>query len=145
MLSDFRLVRKQRVAFEDVDMLQHVNHITFVRWAETMRCDYVADVLDENIFGTRGIIGAKIEFTYEAQVEYREHMVMGCRVSRLGTKSLEHRYEFWSESRGIRCGHGSSIVVAFDYPTNATIAIPPEWRTRILAFEAPDSQIAGRT
>jgi acyl-CoA thioester hydrolase len=144
VLEHFRLVRELQVAFEDVDMLRHVNHIAFVRWAETMRCDYVADVLREDIFGTRGIIGAKIEFTYEAQVSYRERLVMGARVSRLGTKSLDHTYEFWSKDRGVRCAHGLSVVVAFDYPTNATIAIPPPWRERILAFEATSAPIGGR-
>jgi acyl-CoA thioester hydrolase len=145
VLEHFRLIRNLRVSFEDVDMLRHVNHIAFVRWAETMRCDYVADVLGEDIFGTRGIIGAKIEFTYESQVSYREELVMGARVSRLGTKSLDHTYEFWSKDRGVRCAHGISIVVAFDYPTNATIPIPPEWRERIFSFEVPDAPIAGRS
>jgi acyl-CoA thioester hydrolase len=143
VLGDFKLVRRFRVPFEDVDMLRHVNHIAPVRWAETIRCEYVADVLGEAITGTQGVIGVRIQFDYESQMDYREDVAIGCRVARIGGKSLEHLYEVWSETRGIRCVRGTSVVVAFDYARNTSISVPEVWRERILAFEAPHAAIAG--
>ena len=73
-------------------------------------------------------------FTYERQVQHDERLVMGCRTSRIGRKSLDFTYELWGPDG--RAGHGLSTLVAFDYAANATIEVPAEWRRRIAAFES---------
>ncbi len=137
MLDDFRLVHRFRLVFADVDMLRHANNLAYARWAETLRTDYFADVLGEPIGGERGIILARTEIVYEKPLVYREHVAVGGRVTKFGTKSFEFVCEAWSEDRDERCATIACALVAFDYVANGTIAVPQAWRDKIAAFEAP--------
>jgi acyl-CoA thioester hydrolase len=136
MLAGFPLVSRFRVPFADIDMMQHANNVAYIRWAEMMRSEYFAQVMKTPINGERGIIQANIDFTYERQLKYREKIAVGCRVSRIGTKSWDFEYEIWSESYGHRAARGITTVVAYDFVNQSTIGIPQQWRDAIAAFEA---------
>ncbi len=136
MLADFKLVTRFTIPFSDIDMLQHVNNVAYIRWCETARTEYFARVMHADIAGNRGIIQANINFTYERQLRFREVIAVGVRVSRVGTKSFDFGYEIWSETNKHRAAHGMTTVVAYDFPAQHTIEIPHEWRKAIEAFEA---------
>jgi acyl-CoA thioester hydrolase len=135
MLEAFPLVSRFTVPFADVDMMQHVNNVAYVRWAEMMRAEYFAQVMNELINGERGIIQATINFSYERQLHYREKVAIGCRIPRVGTKSWDFEYEIWSEDEDRRAAHGITTVVAFDFVKQSSIAIPQSWREAIAAYE----------
>ena len=101
MLEGFPLVTRFTIPFSDIDMLQHVNNLAYIRWCETVRTEYFATVMRSDITSERGMIQANINFTYERQLKFRESIAVGVRVSRLGTKSLDFSYEIWSERRAI--------------------------------------------
>lgn len=135
MLEAYRMVHRFRVPFSDVDLLRHVNNVAYLRWAEHVRTEYVAEILGEEIGGRHGIILATLQVTYEKVIGYRESVAIGCRVGRIGTKSLDFGHEIWSDDRAVRCATIASTVVAMDYEAAATIAVPGAWRARIAAFE----------
>ena len=137
MLEAYRLVNRFRVPFGDIDMLGHANNTAYLRWAETIRTEYSAEILGSFIGGERGMILAKITVTYESAIGYREAIAIGCRVSRIGTKSFDFDHEIWSEDRALRCATVASTVVAMDYTNDATIAVPSDWRDRIATYERP--------
>ena len=131
MLEGFPLVTRFTIPFSDVDMLQHVNNVAYIRWCETVRTEYFATVMRSDITSERGMIQANINFTYERQLKFREAIVVGVRVSRVGTKSFDFSYEIWSETHGHRAAHGITTVVAYDFINQHTIEIPQEWRNWI--------------
>jgi len=136
MLEGFPLISRFTVPFADIDMMQHVNNVAYIRWAEMMRSEYFAQVMNVPINGDRGIIQATIDFTYERQLHYRERIAIGIRIPRIGTKSWDFEYEVWSETAGHRAARGITTVVAFDFVRQQTIAIPDHWREAIAAYEA---------
>lgn len=136
MLEGFPLVSRFTVPFADVDMMQHVNNVAYIRWCEMLRAEYFAQVMRGSINGERGMIQANINFTYERELHYREAIAIGIKISRLGTKSWDFAYEIWSARENARAAHGTTTVVAYDFIHHLTIAIPDEWRTAIAAFEA---------
>lgn len=136
MLDDFPLVSRFTIPFADIDMMQHANNVAYIRWVEMMRSEYFAQVMQEPINGRRGIIQATIAFTYERQLHYRESIAVGCRISRIGTKSWDFAYEIWSETHGQRAAHGITTVVAYDFVAQQSIAIPQPWRDAIAAYQA---------
>jgi acyl-CoA thioester hydrolase len=141
MLEGFPLLTRFSVPFSDIDMMRHVNNVAYIRWAETMRAEYFARVMGTDINGRHGMIQASIEFTYERQLSYRERIVVGCSIPRIGTKSFDFVYEVWSESAGHRAAHGKTAMVAFDFTDDRTIAIPQAWRDAIGAFQAGPQQV----
>ena len=134
-LADFRCVMRFRVPYCDVDMLQHVNHASYIVWVETVRCNYFAEVLKEPINGANGMILARLQFDYEQPLDYREEVAVACRIARLGRKSFDFVYEIWSETRQIRAAHGSSTMVAYDYEAQSSVVVPERWREVIAAYE----------
>jgi acyl-CoA thioester hydrolase len=135
MLEGFPLVSRFTIPFADIDMLQHVNNVAYVRWCEMMRTEYFARVLGD-IDSELGMIQANISFNYERELHYREEIEIGVRVSRVGNKSMDFSYEVWGVANGRRSAYGSTTVVAFDFVHHKTIAIPDNWRNAIAAFEA---------
>jgi acyl-CoA thioester hydrolase len=134
-LPDFRHINRFRVPFCDVDMLQHVNHASYVVWAETARCTYFDEVLKESLTGPSGIILARLEFEYEQPLDYCEEVTVGCRISRMGKKSFDFSYEIWSESRQVRAARGLSTMVAYNYEAKQSIVIPERWRAVVIGYE----------
>jgi acyl-CoA thioester hydrolase len=147
MLEAYRIVKRFRVPFGDVDMLRHVNNIAYLRWAEQLRSDYLLDVIGASSAWTTGMILARMNIDYERQIAYRENVAIGCRVSRFGTKSMDFSHEVWSDDSGERCARITATVVAMDYQAQATIVLPDLWRARIVEFEPeiiPGPLAAGR-
>jgi len=136
MLEGFPLISRFSVPFADIDMLQHANNVAYIRWAEMMRAEYFAQVMGSSINSERGMIQATSNFTYERELKYREHIVVGVRVPRVGTKSWDFAYEVWSETHGHRAAYGITTVVAYNMVKRETIEIPDEWRKAIAEYEA---------
>jgi acyl-CoA thioester hydrolase len=141
MLDDFPLIARFSVQFADVDMMRHVNNVAYIRWAETMRAEYFAQVMRTPINGDRGMIQATISFTYERQLEYREPIAIGVKIPRIGTKSFDFYYEVWSEAQNARAAQGITTMVAFDFVQNRTIAVPQDWRGAISEYERGPQRI----
>jgi acyl-CoA thioester hydrolase len=139
MLEGFPLVSRFAIPFGDIDMLQHVNNVAYVRWCETMRMEYFARTVGE-IRLERAMIQANLMFTYERELRYRERIAVGVKNSRVGTKLLDLSYEIWSPDAQQRCALGSTTVVAYDFLGHKTIVIPDAWRSAIAAFEAGPQQ-----
>lgn len=135
MLEGIRFVQRFRVPLSDIDMLRHVNNAAYVRWLESVRCDYFVEVLGGEIAGEQGIIMAKLGIEYAVPLQYRERVAVGCRVSRVGRKSFDFSYEVWSEDRNVRAAHATSTLVAMNYLTGKTIAVPEHWRAAIAEYE----------
>jgi acyl-CoA thioester hydrolase len=135
-LADFCYVMRCRVAFGDVDMLQHVNNTAYLKWAETARCAYFNEVLQATLTSNNSVILVRLDFVYELPLDYREEVAIGCRVARMGRKSLDMAHEIWSETRGQRAAHGVSYLVAYDYETKTSKPIPERWRQVLGTYEA---------
>ncbi len=136
MLDAFRYRMHFRVPFADVDMLNHVNNVKYVVWAETIRSSYFAEILGEDIRGTRGMILAKLTVDYERPIAYRAEVVVGCRIARIGRKSFEIVTGVWDETENASAARISTTLVAYDYTTSSSIVVPDEWRAKALAYES---------
>jgi acyl-CoA thioester hydrolase len=133
MLTDFRYKLDIRVVFRDIDYYRHVNNAVYITWMETARIEYCAEAFGRPLGAPTNVIMANQNFNYERQAQYGERLVMGCRTSRIGNKSMDLTYELWRGDE--RIGHGVSALVAFDYAANRSIAVPDVWRERIAAYE----------
>ncbi len=133
--ATYTLRYEHEVEFGEIDMMRHVNNVRYAVWAETVRTVYFADVLRRDITSSEGMILASHDMTYEAMVRYRERVTIAGRVSRWGTKSFDFETAVFVPARKQFAFRSLARLVAYDYDTNRTIAIPPAWRTAVAAFE----------
>jgi acyl-CoA thioester hydrolase len=130
-LAAFPYHREREVEFGDIDLLQHVNNVRHAVWAETLRVTYFADVFGTRIDGPAGVIIARHDMHYEAQLVFRERVVIGCRVARWGNKSFDLETEIWSLTHGRRVFRSTAVFVAYDYDARASFPIPDVWRRAV--------------
>jgi acyl-CoA thioester hydrolase len=126
---------EHEVEFGEIDMMRHVNNVCYAVWAERIRTVYFADVLGRDILSSEGIILAQHDMTFEATIAYREHILVGGRVARWGTKSFDFETGVLVPAREQRAFRSKALLVAFDYDANESIVIPADWRERVAAFE----------
>lgn len=127
------------VRFADLDALAHVNHVTYLTYMEQARMTYAKDVWGwDSDIKNLSIIVARVTVDYKAPLFLHEDVRVWTRCSRLGTKSFDLAYLIQREGQTGAASFvatGVTGMVAYDYATSQTIAFPPEWRTRTLAYE----------
>ena len=130
------------VRFADTDAMRHVNNAKYLTYCEIARIRYWTDVTGEAFeLGSEGgesLILAEARITYRAQVFYGETVTVQTRATRIGRSSftLEHRLVAGVQGDEPRLAALSeSVLVLYDYPSSASVALSPEHVAAIEAFE----------
>ena len=116
--------------FSDVDSFMHVNNIWQQSYFDLGKTEFYTQVLGvTGVFDKLRIITASTHTDYWGQVRLTDDIVVVTQVSRIGNKSMTLHQRIML---GERClTESSSVMVAFDFETQQTVAIPDEWRTKL--------------
>ena len=120
------------VTFRDLDVMNHINNAVYITWFETVRTYYVAELLEIDSPRTLPIILAEITCRYKAPGAWGETVIIGCGVSRLGTKSFDLAYAV-TTTAGRSLALGSSVQVFYDYERQSSALLPDSFRQRVAA------------
>lgn len=125
-----QLVTPVQKRFSDVDSFMHVNNIWQQSYFDMGKTDFYTKVLGiTGVFDKLRIITASTHTDYYGQVRLTDDIVVVTDVSRLGNKSMTLHQRIMC---GERClTESSSVMVAFDFETQQTVAMPDEWRRRL--------------
>ena len=123
---------RQAVTFRDIDVLGHVNNAVYITWFETVRTNYLMDLCGLKRMADLPVILAETTCRYIAQGEWGETVVIGCGVSRWGTKSFDMAYSVSTGDGRLLCT-GRSVQVYYDYTARETVPIPAQFRTLVEA------------
>ncbi|MCA9156147.1 MAG: acyl-CoA thioesterase [Planctomycetales bacterium] len=136
-VADYPVAVRLPVQWGDQDAFGHVNNTVYLRWFETARIAYFEQSGMDPLMEQRqvGPILASATVHYRRQVTYPDHVWIGARVARMGTKSATMEHAVYSETEQRIAADGSCVVVAFDYGKNHSTPIPQELRDVIAAFE----------
>jgi acyl-CoA thioesterase FadM len=121
---------EHEVEFREIDMLRHTNNVRYADWAETMRTIFFEDVMRFSFFDRYSVIIARHDMHYDAQVSFRDRVLVGGGVERWGTKSFDFVTYVWSLTDAKIVFHSTATLVAYDYEAHASIPIPAVWRER---------------
>ena len=138
-MTIFPFIHPIEVRYADLDPQRHVNHAVVFSYLEMARARYLQhlglwDGLD---FDSIGIILAEASCRYLAPIVYGQPIEVAMAVTRLGAKSMTLDYAVRDSSSGSELATARTVLVAYDYLQRESIAIPPEWRRAIEAFENP--------
>ncbi len=138
MIPPFKHRQEIQIRFCDTDSLGHVNNSNYLSYMELARISYIDKVFGNSInWSSDGVILAKAVVDFKLPVMLYDKLFVYIRTSRLGTKSFDIEYLFVREVNGSNevVSTGSTIMVAYNYSTNKTIEILPEWRKKIEDYE----------
>jgi acyl-CoA thioester hydrolase len=140
-VDGFRHVVSQEVAFRDLDAFGHVNNAVYLTYIETARVAYLRNVLGIDSLHELLVIVAGVQIDFRSRSTLGETLEIGSRTAGIGTKSFGLEHELRGAD-GRLVATASTILVAFDYAADESMAVPPEWRERIESFEARSFAVA---
>ena len=126
------------VRYGDLDPQGHVNNAKHLTYFEQARIAYMVELglfTKDQSFMEIGVILADVHITYLAPIYYGEHIKVGVRVVKLGTKSMAWKQNIMDVKTSKELAKGEVILVTYDYEEGKTINIPHEWREIIKQFE----------
>jgi acyl-CoA thioester hydrolase len=133
-VSDDRFSIVQRVRFGDLDAMQHMNNVEFLRFFETARIDYMRTVMPDHVPTSSrefGFIFAECHIAYRAPAFFNEEIRTFIWPSELKRSSLRLEFEMRAEPDGRRVADGYGVLVGYDYAGGKSRPIPDELRDRI--------------
>ncbi|MEX2533219.1 MAG: acyl-CoA thioesterase [Nitriliruptoraceae bacterium] len=130
----FGFIYPSTVQFGDLDVLGHVNNLTYLRIAQTSRVDYLQQICDAPYNGLTYVL-ARVTVDFRAQGFYKDELVCGTRVSRLGTKSFDVFQQIMRIADGQVMADVNSVMVALADDQVTSQPIADAWRQGIIAFE----------
>jgi acyl-CoA thioester hydrolase len=132
--QDGRFSMVQRVRFGDLDAMQHMNNVEFLRFFETARIDYIRTIVPGRTPTSResfGFIFAECHIAYRSPAFYDEEIRTYVWPSELKRSSIRLEFEMRSEADDRLVAEGHGVLVGYDYAKGKAEPIPDELRARI--------------
>jgi acyl-CoA thioester hydrolase len=144
-MAEHRFSHPIEVRYGDIDAQGHVNNVVYFGYMEQARAKYLErlGLWNGRDFGSLGIILAEERCRFLAPIQYGQAVEVGVRTVRLGTKSFEMGYAIREAHSGAELAEGTTIQVAYDYSSQASIPLPPAWRKILADFEGLDPAAPG--
>jgi acyl-CoA thioester hydrolase len=124
----------QRVRFGDLDAMQHMNNVEFLRFFETARIDFITQLVPEHHPGQPngfGFIFAECHINYRAPAHYDERIRTWIRPIELKRSSIKLGFEMVTEGDDRLVAEGWGTLVGYDYDAGRAQPIPDALRERV--------------
>ena len=142
-MSDERFSMVQKVRFGDLDAMQHMNNVEFLRFFETARIDYMIQLSPDHAPTQRrqfGFIFAECHIAYRAPAFFGDMIRTYVWPSELKRSSLKLAFEMRAEDDGRLVADGWGTLVGYDYEAGRPQPIPDPVRERVEPqIPAPDA------
>jgi acyl-CoA thioester hydrolase len=136
-MSPFNFYYPLQVRYGDLDPQWHVNNAHFLMFLEQTRFAFLVEtgLFDGKSFFDLGLIVADVHVSYKAPIDMTQIVRVGCRVSKIGNKSMTFEYQIEEEGTGLVFAIGETIMVAYDYRGHQSMPVPKEWKEKLGKFE----------
>ena len=124
ILNDFKFQHPLKTRWRDLDAFRHVNNATFLSYIEDARILFFKRW---NInLKEKSLIVASVKIDYINQLEHPSNIIIGQKVSRIGTKSFDIQSAIFKEDNEklICCSIVTSVC--FDFIHSKTVNLFPE-------------------
>jgi acyl-CoA thioester hydrolase len=133
-VSGDRFSMTQKVRFGDLDAMQHMNNVEFLRYFETARIEYIATLSPGHAPTSRsafGFIFAECHIAYRAPAFYGDEIRTFVWPAELKRSSLRLGFEMRVEADDRLVADGWGTLVGYDYEGHRSQPIPDDFRRLI--------------
>ncbi|MDX1990892.1 MAG: thioesterase family protein [bacterium] len=135
----YRYYTPMTIRYGDMDTLGHVNNAKYNTYFEQARISYIHEMqLWDGSASELGLIVAKVTVEYKLPLSMSDGTVdIWTRVCRLGNKSfdMEHLLICQRDGEPKVAATGLIVMVVFNYVADQTVAMPDDWRRRLIEYE----------
>ena len=127
---------KIKVAWGDMDAMGHVNNVTFIKYLENARVQYLERImmLKSDRMTQLGPILLQINCRYIQPTFYPDNLTIQTNVTKVGNTSLVLIHDIVSEKLG-KVAQGESVVVLYDPVKKEKCLIPDDIKAIIKQIE----------
>ncbi len=146
LLAEYPVITVLPTMWGDLDAFGHVNNLTYLRWAETARVDYLLRIAQFPGLPPSGVapILASMKCDYRRIVNHPDTLIVGTRIPRIGNASFQMLHCIVSQSLNEIAAEVDSTLVLLDYSVNKPVRVPDETRKLIAELEgAPIEALTG--
>jgi acyl-CoA thioester hydrolase len=133
-------VHREVVRFGDLDAMRHLNNVTFLRYFETARINFVRELWPGRnpIDGEErdGLIFAECHINYRSPVFLDEEVAVRCSVGEVRRSSFRVDFDMRVDERPAADGYG--WLVGFDFETQRARPLDDDLRERLEAVSAKE-------
>ena len=136
-LAGFPVVTTIPVVWGDQDAFGHVNNLVYLRWAETVRVEYLVQAGIWVPLPPQGVgpILASLHCDYKRPLNFPDTVHVGARVIRIGTSSIRMDHVIVSHKHDEVAAVVDSTIVMLDYSIGRASPVSPEIRAKIAEIE----------
>ena len=121
-LSDYIMRYKLDTRWRDLDAFQHVNNAVYATYIESARVDLFKRWGIEGTNQGKSIIMASLKINYLAQLKHPSSLVIGQRVSRVGSTSFDIESIIFDEDENPIC-FALVVAVCFDFDNQKPVEV----------------------
>ncbi|MBH0087723.1 thioesterase family protein [Pseudoalteromonas sp. AS84] len=128
------------VAWADMDALQHVNNVVYLRYFEIARIDFLNKI---NLFDTIssngvGPVISENNIRYKRPVTFPDTLTVGVTISDIKTDRFVMNYTVFSHAQNAITTTGTSKVVMFDFETGQKAPIAEPLLSALVSYSQYD-------
>ncbi|MDE7123069.1 MAG: acyl-CoA thioesterase [Alistipes sp.] len=124
------IVTPIQMRFSDLDPFHHVNNVAQQMYFDVGKTDYYERVAGEELLADRlRIVTVSTQTSYLGQVRSGDRLTVTTVCERIGTKSLTLFQQLLADGE-VR-SESRSVLVAFDFAAQQSVAVPDRWRRRM--------------
>ena len=128
------------VAWADMDALQHVNNVVYLRYFEIARIDFLNKI---NLFDTIssngvGPVISENNIRYKRPVTFPDTLTFGVTISDIKTDRFVMNYTVFSHAQNAITTTGTSKVVMFDFETGQKAPIAEPLLSALVSYSQDD-------
>jgi acyl-CoA thioester hydrolase len=138
VIDRFRHRTRLDVRFRDIDAFRHVNNASFFTYIEEARIRYLVDVLKLDAVERMPMILAAVKIDFRAPILFGQEVDIGTVVDWIGRSSFSMSHRLIASPDGRLVAEADTILVAYDYAAEESIAVPDDWRAAFAAWEGHD-------
>jgi acyl-CoA thioester hydrolase len=132
----------QRVRFGDLDAMQHMNNVEFLRFFETARIAFIRQHLPAHAPTSRGNFGfifAEAHIAYRSPAHFDEDIRTYIDVQEIKRSSVKLRFEMRADGADRLVAEGWGTLVGYDYAESRAEPLPDEVRA-VLEDHLPSAE-----
>jgi len=135
--DEFRFFIPMPTRWGDSDKNGHINNAMFVRYLESGRLDYYAEVFDKQFDQSShpNFILASLQIDYLKQVNHPAELIIATRVSSLGNSSFRSDGAIFVGDDEMPVVMSRSVCVWFNYDRNCSERMPQAARDAVINYE----------
>lgn len=130
--SDFKLSLELRIDWSDLDIYEHVNNVSYMRFLQSGRVNFweASGIYEYYRNTNQGTMLVSTQCDFKKSLFYPGTAIIKTKLDFIGNTSFGLKHIVLNENKEV-CAEGKDVVVCFDFDKKETFPVPQWLRKKI--------------